>query len=505
MLAEDLKQELSKKFRLITFADLADLRQRHRLIFDLFRGAYQDSFEPDQRLVLYSAYKPEQDFLDHIQRAAARVDISNAFILIVCPYDITDQLKLSNRKFGYDHSVIRTLKLPLQQTAAWGAPGFAKPDSLCALPFAQVQISVDGQVRPCCKFQGNIGNLATITLHDAFHGHKANTIRDQLRSGYKPKECSVCWQHELAGTTSYRNLAQHKYGDLLDQDWLDDVQIRDVTWSPATLCNFTCRICSADSSSSIAVEEIKWSTDSDQKAQLTKQLKIANALEKNLPMLQSLTQLTHLANLHILGGEPLLWPQLPDLVDLLVNRGLSENITLEFNTNCSLYPEAQILRIIENFKTVEILLSVDAVGPRFEIERGGQWSSILHNITKFASLKSSKVTITLAPTVNIQNVLYLDDVIDLAKTLGIGMIWWYLEQPAFLCIDQATAETKQAVIAKYLHHPEIELQRITARILNAAGSDGREFVAYTKKIDQRRSQRFVDTHPEIYRAMGGCD
>jgi MoaA/NifB/PqqE/SkfB family radical SAM enzyme len=144
------------------------------------------------------------------------------------------------------------------------------------------------------------------------------------------------------------------------------------------------------------------------------------------------------------------------------------------------------------------------VGARFEIERGGCWLEILENIKKFVSLKSSKVKIKLATTVNLQNVLYLDDVTSLAKTLGIDIVWGYLEDPEFLCIDYATEKTRQSVIAKYRNHQDSELKRIEHRMQHCPGSDGRKFLEYTQKLDARRSQRFSDTHLEIFTAMGGC-
>jgi sulfatase maturation enzyme AslB (radical SAM superfamily) len=308
------------------------------------------------------------------------------------------------------------------------------------------------------------------------------------------------------GTTSFRQIALSKYGDLLDQAWIDDIQVRDVTWSPSSLCNFACRICRADSSTTIAVEEIKWATDRTQKNYLKKLVRGSNNVARNDKICANLLQLPDLQFLHSLGGEPLIWPQLQDMIDGLIAENLSGNIAIEFNTNCSLYPESMIQRIVDNFKSVEILLSVDNVGPRFEIERGGVWSDILTNIQRFVELGlgSEKVTVKLVTTINLQNVLYLDDVIELSHVLGIEVIWWYLEDPEFLCIDRATETTKQCVISKYLSHREPELHKIAVRMQNSPGSDGRDFLNHCQKLDDRRSQSFPHTHAEIYRAMGGC-
>jgi molybdenum cofactor biosynthesis enzyme MoaA len=504
MLVDDLKIKLLEQFDLVVFEDLANLRAKHRLIFDLFGAARHDRFESNQRLVLYSAHKPEQNFLDHIQRAAARIDISNFFILIVCPFDITHNLTQSNRRFGHDYSVIQSLVIPLEQTKTFAMPGFAIVDSLCPLPFSQVFISHSNVISPCCKFQGNIGNAASADMNDIFLGHKAADIRKQLATGQKPVECSICWHNEAIGTTSLRQLALSKYGELLDEGWIDDIHIRDVTWSPSSLCNFRCRICHPESSTTIAVEEMQWNTDLAQKKYLKKLIRGSNNITVNDKVIANLSQLPHLQFLHLLGGEPFIWPQLQDLLNSLITGNLSENITIEFNTNCSFYPESIMQCIVENFKAVEVLLSLDNVGTRFEIERGGTWSDILTNIQRFVKLRSPKVKVKLVTTINLQNVLYLEDVIELSHTLGIDVLWWYLEEPEFLCIDRATEKTKQCVVSKYLHHCESELHKIAVRMQRSPGSDGRDFLAHCQKFDDRRAQSFRDSHAEIYYAMGGC-
>ena len=146
MPTENLKHQLSQQFNTICFEDLAILRQKHRTIFDLFKLHRKDRFERNDRLVLYSAYEPEQDFLDHIQRAAARIDISNFFILIVCPFDIVKKLHNSNQKFGYDSNVIQSMVCELEKTSVMPMANFYQMDSICPFPFGHVSVDSNGDV-----------------------------------------------------------------------------------------------------------------------------------------------------------------------------------------------------------------------------------------------------------------------------------------------------------------------------------------------------------------------
>ena len=503
MMIANLKSQLSLQLNLICFEDLANVKQKHRAIFDLFKLHRKDRFEDNDRLVLYSAHEPEQEFLNHIQRAAARIDISNFFILLVCPFDITEKLHNSNQKFGYDSSVIQSMIYELEETEISPISNFHQIDSICPFPFGYVNVDSNGDVAPCCKFQGRLGRLQDSSISDIFDGDFAKSIRSQMMSGQKIKECSTCWHNETAGTTSFRQLALHKFGDILDQEWLDDPRIRDINWCPNSICNFTCRICSFHASTSIATEEIKFAKDLDFKQLVKASVKETNDTMLIKSMIQNIAQLDDLEYLHILGGEPLLWPQLQQLIDRLTQNNLAQNITFEINTNCSVYPAEQIDVIIQKFKHVEILLSVDNIGTRFEIERGGKWKDILENIKKFANLQSPTVTVKLATTINLQNILDLNDIIDFANTIGVQIVWWYLENPKFLCIDNATEQTKHLVFSKYSNHPESELRKIAHRMISSSGSDGSEFLEYCHKIDQRRKQSFANSHQEIYESMGG--
>jgi organic radical activating enzyme len=501
MLIENLRQQLSEQFNLICFEDLANLRQKHRAVFDLFKLHRKDRFEDNDRLIFYTSYDPEQDFLDHIQKAAARIDISNFFILIVCPFDLKQKLSISNKSWGYDDNCMQSLSLPLTKTKQFLPHKITNSNTLCAFPFGTIALDMQQKIRPCCKFDGNTGNLTNSSLTQEFQNDKINTIRKQMIAGQQPKECSICWEAEKSGTTSFRQLSLEKHGDLLDQLWLDDIQIRDISWSPSSFCNFKCRICGPFSSTSIAVEEIKFANDLEHQQILKNMMKNTTDLQKSNKVITEISKLDHLNFLHILGGEPLLWPQLSNLVDTLIENQLSKNIRIEFNTNCSIFPDTQIKKIIQHFPFVEILLSVDNIDDRFEIERGGSWKTIHDNIKKFVDLKSDRVEVKFATTINVQNILYLNDVIALADSLGIDIVWWYLENPSFLCIDYVTDAVKQIIHDRYTDHPVKELHKISLRIQNSIGSDSTQFIDYIHMMDSRRDQDFASTHKEIYQAM----
>ena len=503
MLPQHLKAELEREFNLVCFEDLASVRSQHGAIFRLFRSLRVEHFEAGQRLVFYTTHIVDQLFIDHIQRAAARVDISNFFILMVAPYDLAPMLYAANQRFGYDSVTIQSRVMPIDQSRDWPDPGFADVSHLCPLPFMQVMTRQDGDTRPCCKFKNTMGNIQKQDIQTIFHGREFRDLRQQMISGQAPAACETCWHVENQGCTSLRQLAIDKYGDMLDQQWLDQPDIVDFSWSPATLCNFSCRICSSQQSTSIAAEEIKWSSDSAHRDSLRYQIKVTNNNDLQDNVIEQILSMKQLRFLHILGGEPLLWPKFSRLIELLVDQGLASQIALELNTNVSLFPHDLLSFIQHNFASLEILLSIDNVGARFELERGGEWSKILHHAKAFAALKNETTKIKLCTTVNLQNVLYLNDVVTLAQSLDVDVLWWYLEQPDFLSIDQATSAMQSEIISRYLDHGIEELHWIAERVANNTPVSGQAFLDYVHRMDHRRNQKFKDTHPEAYRAMSG--
>ena len=499
---KELNDALLKKFNLICFIDLADLRSQHRTVFDIFKKYRKDQFSPDDRLVFYSSYKPDQDFLNHIQNAASRIDISNFFILIVCPFDITKELELANKKIGYDHVVIKSIVENLIDTEPFLESKFSKYDSLCPFPFTQIDVEVDGNIKPCCKFKEVIGNIHDSTVLDVFANDKIQKIRNQMIAGEKPASCRVCWENESTGTTSHRMHALAKHRDQLNEGWLDDPQVRIVNLAPSSLCNFACRICRPRLSTKLAVEELKFETDTTKQKKLKQFINLGLNSTAGSKIVESFNDLTEIENLHILGGEPFLWPQLKDLIDFLIDRGLSKKIRLELNTNGSQYPSDLVNLIIENFKFVEFLISIDNVKDRFELERGGKWEDVYQNIKKFSSLRSQNIIVKLAPAINIQNLLYLNDIIELNNELSLDeIVWNYLESPKYLCIDNVTKNIKQLVHEKYRDHPTQELRSIAHRVLLSEPTNSYEFIKFMDQLDSRRGQNWRTTHRELAQAL----
>jgi MoaA/NifB/PqqE/SkfB family radical SAM enzyme len=211
--------------------------------------------------------------------------------------------------------------------------------------------------------------------------------------------------------------------------------------------------------------------------------------------------LPDIENLDFYGGEPFLVKEISKLLSSAIEQGYSQQMRLHFNSNGSVFPD-KLIPIFEQFKSVDIALSIDNIGSRFELERGGQWAEVEKNILNFCHLDSTKFTTYIMPTVNIQNVYYLDDLFDWASNHQIRVTVNFLNDPAWANINNLTPTAKQLVIDKFSQSRHKELQLLAVRVSTSAGSSGTEFVHQMKRFDQIRDQDFGITHNEIAQAMG---
>jgi len=501
---DQLKSDLEGKFELLCFEDLADYYRSHQLIFNLFKSQYRSDFFKNQRFVFYTSYRLEQDFINHLQRAVKKYNIGNFFILIISPFDLDQELKISNNLLYHDHPISFQV-VNLETTKPFANSKFIKNyDSFCPLPFMHFSMSTTGNQlvsSVCCKIgidEFKVDRLDE-SIVEIFNQQHFNKLRDNFTNGERPPECNICWDSEKKRTVSLRIQSNNEFEKIIDHGCFDSPKIKVLNLSPSQVCNFNCRICSFYSSSKIAIEELKYTTDN------VKRNTILNLLDGNkinyLPTIDKIVESSkNLECLHLLGGEPFKWKQLPILLQKFIDVGYAKNIHIVLNTNGSSCPTHSI-SLLKQFKSVEILLSIDDIETRFEIQRGSTWDKIVKNLHQFALHKSPAFDVKVTPTVNIQNLLYLDQLVKFCYDVNLDVVWSYLENPEFLCIDNVTKKVKDLVQEKYSNHPNSELQAIAYRVQQSPEVSGKKFIEYMLMLDGRRNQNFKLFHKEIFDAM----
>jgi MoaA/NifB/PqqE/SkfB family radical SAM enzyme len=391
------------------------------------------------------------------------------------------------------------------------------------LPWISIETSPLGTTRPCCLAHdeivdetGNKYDLKTTTLETIYKSQYMQDLRQQFRSGEKPETCSRCWEEEAAGKDSKRIHSQIRLKELYAQvDWDNDTpdQLWFIDLKLGNICNLKCRICGSWSSSKWAAEEMAYlPAHVDKKTHIAyKWLQEGKWPEESPEFWANLkTLLPQIKYFEFTGGEPWLIQEHWDLLEYALEQGYSKNIDIHYNTNATQVPKH--LDLWKNFGRVDVAFSIDNIGARFEYERyGADWimaNNIVDGVHGWRT-EAPNITTQLCFTINIQNVYYLDELLDWADTKGFGSIYFnMLHSPSHMNIQHMTPAAQALVLNKLKTHfwttgkYQEEIDNLIKFIENGEGSDGKRFLFEMQRTDAYRKQDFRVTHKEIAEAMG---
>ena len=373
MLPAELYQQLQKTYELVCFVDMADISTSPGLIFKLFTEHYKSEYKNNERLVFYTNKNPGK-LLEHIQKAAAVIDISNWFILICCPEDLTNQLGPTNNPMQ---------QLVVDCESELLGNGFFVPDTMCVFPFRHLEIDHRGAARPCCIYKSQIGQVPEQSINEIFYSKTMEQLRSDFLNGIKPNNCSSCWTLEDNGLKSFRKANLDLYTQELYTKWISAPTVHSLDLKPGNVCNFKCRICNPQASSLHAGEQLVKSTNPKSKLKMQQLINDSQWFENSEKFIQEFEELLYnMENLDFYGGEPFLLKNLTDVLRRVVELKQAQHIRLHFNTNGSVFP-SHLLDTLNEFKQVDLAISLDNIGPKFEYERGGVWTDVEENIKKF--------------------------------------------------------------------------------------------------------------------------
>lgn len=489
MTVDQLSSILEKKYAIKGIVDLADLSTTPQAAYKFFYSVYQTEFAHNDRIVLYSSKEVPESFLEYLHKVVNFVDISNWFILLCTSNTVAD---VSSR-YSSDPVPFQQLTVALNETNEF-SNGYILPDTICAIPWMNAEIRSTGDITPCCMTDGiSLGNINNTTINDAFNNYKIQDLRNQLLAGEKPSCCDRCWNTESKGLSSIRMHNAKRLTKQFFLSQLDKPSITSIDIKFNNTCNFKCRICNPQSSSLFAAEQKKF---------LGIDIRAQNKWEESDSFINQVVEhLPNLSNIDMFGGEPFLIKKFASVLQLAVEQGHAKNIRLHYNSNGSIWP-AEFVPYWKHFKEVDIHFSIDAIGKRFELQRGGSWNEVESNILKLKDLNFPNLTINVMPTISIMSVYYIDEVYAWADANNFNVFISNLSQPPQFSIKNITAEAKELIIQKFKNHPNKEIQNIVNAVRGTTPTDGKLFRESTEWFDSVRQESFIDSHFEIAKAMG---
>ena len=274
------------------------------------------------------------------------------------------------------------------------------------------------------------------------------------------------------------------------------------------ICNLKCRICGSWSSSTFATEELaNLGPDEDRKTNHHYQMLRQGAWPReNEKFWSEIDQVVdQIRYIEFTGGEPFMIQEHFDMLQGIVDRGMAHQVEIHYNTNGTQYPD-QAEEIWQYFKHVEVAFSIDDVGARFEYQRSNAvWSQVCENIERFRSMRERLLNMTLQVccTVNVFNVLYLEQVAAWIAQQDFDFVYWNIMHDAEYFSIRSLPESSKTTIAAHLGSALVpartqrEFDNVVTFMRRGVSTDGSRLREEIARVDRRREQDLRKVAPEL--------
>ena len=387
----------------------------------------------------------------------------------------------------------------------------------CVLPWVSLEASPIGTVRPCCladdELLDNNGqkfSLLTADFASIQNSAGMRSLREQFLKGEQPQTCRKCWNEERAGRTSKRMHTLNRMKHMgISGEWTQDAKpLLFLDLKLGNICNLKCRICGSWSSSQFATEELNdLHPSEDKKKTYAYQMLRAGAWPRdNTQFWQQIDQcLADILYIEFTGGEPFMIAEHFDMLQGIVDRGIAHQVEIHYNTNGTLWPDRGP-EIWKHFKTVEIALSIDDLGERFEYQRtNARWDEVVANLDRYRDLRARMPNVQLqcCSTVNIFNVRYIDRLAQWIDQQGFDFVYWNMMHDAWYFSIACLPESVKTDVIVHLESASVpaqwrgEFDRICDFMRHGASTDGFMTRMKIRDLDRKRQQDFAAVAPEM--------
>jgi organic radical activating enzyme len=289
----------------------------------------------------------------------------------------------------------------------------------CAAPWRGLHINPRGDVKTCCAGDPNmLGNLNSGTIAEILHSPVMQDIRLSIQRGEPHAYCYNCVQAERYGRSErdWHNNLNPKFDPATASLTEHYPVLVDIRWN--TTCNLSCNYCAEACSS-------KWAA--------LKQMSVASGARPYYEQVcDYLAQHhTHIREVALVGGEPLLLPENARLLDVIPKDCI---VTLITNGSVEL-EHNQIFQKLAQRKRVGWSISFDNTKERFEyVRHGASWDLLLRNLDRIQHLMATQGHWGgIHAVYNVYNASRLKEFHEFARSRGLAIHWQSLYQPE--CLD----------------------------------------------------------------------
>lgn len=324
--------------------------------------------------------------------------------------------------------------------------------TFCMAPWSHTYLSPQSERRLCCASREK-AEWATQyldsdkadedsqynpgTLKNHWNSEYMKGIRRDLMAGKEIPQCAVC-NDKLLNVSIYRDyftktLFPHKVNEAFEKtrdDGHTEMPPISFDYRIKNLCNFKCRMCGDQLSSSWEAER-RMMGDYDREDSVEYWAKKENkpaieAFQKEVAEAELWEAVKNgtIEEIYWVGGEPLMWEIHWEIMEYLVKNDLAKNVWIRYNTNFSrtTYKHWNLKDMLPHFKQVQICASIDGVGKNVEYVRHGiRWDEWLSNFKDYLFLndKYGSYGIAFDLTITTPGLFCLKELFDLSIELGV--------------------------------------------------------------------------------------
>lgn len=366
--------------------------------------------------------------------------------------------------------------------------------------------TISGEYKVCCfaEYAPEVSVLGTHkdTFTDVWNGEAYRKIRKSFLEGKNVPECEwACFNKEKLGSKSHRQIMNENYKDLavLQSMTEDDGSLNsfpvylDVRFG--NTCNFRCRMCGPESSTS-------WYREMP--------TSLKGAIDKytdNEVFWNNIDYIsTHLRDIYFAGGEPFVQDGHYKLLNYLIEKGISSRISLSYNSNLSYtkFKKHDIKQLWQNFKHVKVWPSCEGFGDKAEYSRKGlSWNTFQENVNHFKEYIQ-----TISSVISIYSISSMPDLLLWSKERGVQLHGTTLIMPNHMSVTCLPKEAKRKINHQYkdflLEHyskfsnDEINMIKSWLTYMNSKDDSNLlpEFKSFNVKYDLTRNESFESVYPE---------
>lgn len=325
-------------------------------------------------------------------------------------------------------------------------------NSICPAVWDNLCINTAGKSRLCC----NSITRAEDSFLENFDGHWL-TFRDKIKKemldNIRPKECNSCWQKEDSDIHSLRNYLIDNYkAKNLWENFLHNVHKNndyplDLDLKLGNYCNLSCRMCNSYSSSKYQSEfkkiyketGIDYGVNNYEKHFIQKDWyhssQFLNFLQKSID--------NGLRSIKFTGGEPLMVPNVLTIINYCIDTDRAKFIDLSIITNVTLINEFWLEKF-SHFKEISLICSIDGIENTYNyIRHPANWKDVYHKLNLIKEKICSKFIFSITFTLQIYNILEIDNIIKLKRELNTILTCIALYEPNYLDVRNSPESLKK--------------------------------------------------------------